>query len=130
MIRNWDKLPQRTRAAYLQEANKSGQRLIAGQEKTMKTMRTKYLAHAVNPHNPTRSTTNLPRLSQGCAPLGEVETSRDVGEKFESSMFGLHQHPKVREMLGLGLLGDWLLGRVNLSAMLSPKPDSQLYEAV
>jgi len=28
-------------------------------------------------------------------------------EKFESSMFGLHQHPKVREMLGLGLLGDW-----------------------
>jgi len=54
MIRNWDKLPQRTRAAYLQEANKSGQRLIAGQEKTMKTMRTKYLANIgshANPHD-------------------------------------------------------------------------------
>ncbi len=44
MIRNWDKLPQRTRAAYLQEAKQvRGERLLAGQEKTMKTMRTKYL---------------------------------------------------------------------------------------
>ncbi len=45
MIRNWDKLPQRTRAAYLQQAKQvRGERLIAGQEKTMKTIRTKYLA--------------------------------------------------------------------------------------
>ena len=45
MIRHWDKLPQRTRAAYLQEAKQvRGERLIAGQEKTMKTLRTKYLA--------------------------------------------------------------------------------------
>jgi len=44
MIRNWDKLPQRTRAAYLQQAKQvRGERLIAGQEKTMKTIRTKYL---------------------------------------------------------------------------------------
>ncbi len=45
MIRNWDKLPQRARAAYLQQAKQvRGERLIAGQEKTMKTIRTKYLA--------------------------------------------------------------------------------------
>ena len=45
MIRNWDKLPQRTRTAYLQQAKQvRGERLIAGQEKTMKTIRTKYLA--------------------------------------------------------------------------------------
>lgn len=45
MIRNWDKLPQRTRAAYLQQAQQVRVlRLIAGQEKTMKTMRTKYLS--------------------------------------------------------------------------------------
>jgi predicted DNA binding CopG/RHH family protein len=45
MIRNWDKLPQRTKAAYLQEAKQvRAERLIAGQEKTMKTMRTKYLS--------------------------------------------------------------------------------------
>lgn len=44
MIRNWDNLPQRTRAAYLQQAKQVRiERLIAGQEKTMKTMRTKYL---------------------------------------------------------------------------------------
>ena len=46
MIRNWDKLPQPTRAAYLQQAKQVRiERLIAGQEKTMKTMRTKYLEH-------------------------------------------------------------------------------------
>ena len=45
MIRNWDKLPQRTRAVYLQQAKQVRvERLLAGQEKTMKTMRTKYLA--------------------------------------------------------------------------------------
>ncbi len=45
MIRNWEQLPQRTRAAYLQQAKQvRASRLIAGQEKTMKTMRTKYLA--------------------------------------------------------------------------------------
>lgn len=44
MIRNWDKLPQPTKAAYLQQAKQVRiERLIAGQEKTMKTMRTKYL---------------------------------------------------------------------------------------
>ncbi|MBV8885960.1 MAG: hypothetical protein JO235_18470 [Chroococcidiopsidaceae cyanobacterium CP_BM_RX_35] len=46
MIRNWDKLPQRTRAVYLQQAKQVRvERLLAGQEKTIKTMRTKYLAH-------------------------------------------------------------------------------------
>lgn len=46
MIRNWDNLPQRTRGAYLQQAKQVRiERLIAGQEKTMKTMRTKYLEH-------------------------------------------------------------------------------------
>ena len=49
MIRNWDKLPQRTRTAYLQQAQEiRAERLIAGQEKTMKTMRTKYLARGAN----------------------------------------------------------------------------------
>ena len=44
MIRNWDKLPQPIRAAYLQQAKQVRvERLMAGQEKTMKTMRTKYL---------------------------------------------------------------------------------------
>lgn len=43
MIRNWDSLPQRTRTAYLQQAKQARmQRLIAGQEKTMKTMQQKY----------------------------------------------------------------------------------------
>lgn len=45
MIRNWDKLPQRTRTAYLQQAQQvRASRLIAGQEKTMKTMKAKYLS--------------------------------------------------------------------------------------
>lgn len=44
MIRNWDKLPQPIRTAYLQQAKQVRiERLMAGQEKTMKTMRTKYL---------------------------------------------------------------------------------------
>ena len=44
MIRNWDKLPQPIKAAYLQQAKQVRiERLMAGQEKTMKTMRTKYL---------------------------------------------------------------------------------------
>ncbi len=43
MIRNWSKLPERTKAAYLQQAKQlRNQRLLAGQEKTMKTMREKY----------------------------------------------------------------------------------------
>jgi hypothetical protein len=44
MIRNWDNLPKRTQAAYLQQAKQARvERLIAGQEKTVKTMRAKYL---------------------------------------------------------------------------------------
>jgi hypothetical protein len=44
MVRNWDNLPQRTQAAYLKQAKQVRmERLMAGQEKTMKTMRKKYL---------------------------------------------------------------------------------------
>ena len=44
MIRNWENLPKRTQAAYLQQAKQVRvERLIAGQEKTVKTMRAKYL---------------------------------------------------------------------------------------
>ena len=44
MIRNWDNLPKRTQAAYLQQAKQARvERLIAGQEKTVKTIRAKYL---------------------------------------------------------------------------------------
>lgn len=44
MIRNWDNLPKRTQAVYLQQAKQARvERLIAGQEKTVKTMRAKYL---------------------------------------------------------------------------------------
>lgn len=44
MIRNWDNLPVRIKAAYLKQAKlERNTRLIAGQEKTMKTMRKKYL---------------------------------------------------------------------------------------
>lgn len=43
-IRNWDNLPQRTKSAYLKQASEvRTMRLIAGQEKTMKTMKKKYL---------------------------------------------------------------------------------------
>ena len=44
MIRNWDNLPTRIRAAYLKQAKQvRSQRLMAGQEKTIQTMRKKYL---------------------------------------------------------------------------------------
>lgn len=44
MIRNWDKLPQRTQSAYLKEAKDiRGQRLIAGQIKTLQAIQTKHL---------------------------------------------------------------------------------------
>ncbi|MGH2412276.1 MAG: hypothetical protein ACRDEA_00975 [Microcystaceae cyanobacterium] len=44
MIRNWDNLPQRIQAAYLKQAKRVRmQRLMAGQEKTMKTMQQKFL---------------------------------------------------------------------------------------
>lgn len=44
MIRNWDNLPQRIQAAYLKQAKQvRRQRLMAGQEKTMKTMQQKFL---------------------------------------------------------------------------------------
>ncbi|GEM_PF-6872451 len=43
MIRNWEILPQRTRASYLEQAKQLRiSRLIAGQEKTMKTLKNKY----------------------------------------------------------------------------------------
>ncbi len=43
MIRNWDKLPQRTQSAYLKEAKEiRGQRLIAGQIKTLQAIQTKH----------------------------------------------------------------------------------------
>jgi hypothetical protein len=44
MIRNWDKLPQRTQSAYLKEAKTiRGERLIAGQIKTLQAIQTKHL---------------------------------------------------------------------------------------
>lgn len=44
MIRNWDNLPQRIQAAYLKQGKQIRmQRLMAGQEKTMKTMKEKYI---------------------------------------------------------------------------------------
>lgn len=44
MIRNWSSLPNRTKTAYLKQAKQIRQmRLMAGQEKTLKTMRQKYL---------------------------------------------------------------------------------------
>ena len=46
MIRNWDKLPQRTQSAYLKEAKDiRGQRLIAGQIKTLQAIQTKHSTH-------------------------------------------------------------------------------------
>lgn len=43
IVRNWDSLPQRTQSNYLQQAKQlRASRLIAGQEKTMRTMRAKY----------------------------------------------------------------------------------------
>lgn len=43
-IRNWDNLPQRTKSAYLKQAREvRTMRLMAGQEKTIKTMKKKYL---------------------------------------------------------------------------------------
>lgn len=43
MIRNWDNLPGRTQNSYLQQAKEARmRRLLAGQEKTMKTIRDKY----------------------------------------------------------------------------------------
>jgi hypothetical protein len=43
MINNWDNLPQRIQSNYLQQAKQlRASRLIAGQEKTMKTIRAKY----------------------------------------------------------------------------------------
>ncbi|MFB2837772.1 hypothetical protein [Floridanema evergladense] len=43
MIRNWDNLPGRTQTSYLQQAKEARmKRLLAGQEKTMKTIRDKY----------------------------------------------------------------------------------------
>jgi hypothetical protein len=44
MIRNWGNLPDQTQAAYLQQAKQIRmKRLIFGQEKTMKTIKAKYL---------------------------------------------------------------------------------------
>ena len=44
MVRNWENLPQRTQNSYLQQAKQLRiQRLMAGQEKTMQTMKAKYL---------------------------------------------------------------------------------------
>jgi len=44
MIRNWENLPQRTQSSYLQQAKQLRvNRLMAGQEKTLKTMKAKYL---------------------------------------------------------------------------------------
>lgn len=46
MIRNWDKLPQRTQSAYLKEAKDiRGQRLIAGQIKALQAIQTKHLTN-------------------------------------------------------------------------------------
>lgn len=46
MIRNWDKLPQRTQSVYLKEAKDiRGQRLIAGQIKTLQAIQTKHLTN-------------------------------------------------------------------------------------
>ncbi|MEL7039471.1 MAG: hypothetical protein AAFO04_28245 [Cyanobacteria bacterium J06592_8] len=46
MVRNWSKLPERTRSAYLKQAQQlRSQRLLAGQEKTMKTLQQKYQQH-------------------------------------------------------------------------------------
>ncbi|MDJ0567974.1 MAG: hypothetical protein QNJ53_02900 [Pleurocapsa sp. MO_192.B19] len=43
-IRNWDNLPQRTKSTYLKQAREvRAMRLMAGQEKTIKTMKQKYL---------------------------------------------------------------------------------------
>ena len=43
-IRNWDNLPQRTKSTYLKQAREvRTMRLMAGQEKTIKTMKQKYL---------------------------------------------------------------------------------------
>ena len=45
MVRNWDNLPQRTQAAYLKQAKQVRMlRLMAGQEKTMRTMQQKFLS--------------------------------------------------------------------------------------
>ncbi|BDA76248.1 hypothetical protein CAL7716_104140 (plasmid) [Calothrix sp. PCC 7716] len=44
MVRNWENLPQRTQNSYLHQAKQLRvQRLMAGQEKTMQTMKAKYL---------------------------------------------------------------------------------------
>ncbi|MEH2141454.1 hypothetical protein [Nostoc sp.] len=44
IIRNWENLPQRTQSSYLQQAKQLRvNRLMAGQEKTLKTMKAKYL---------------------------------------------------------------------------------------
>ena len=43
-IRNWDNLPQRTKSTYLKQAREvRTMRLMAGQEKTIETMKQKYL---------------------------------------------------------------------------------------
>lgn len=43
MVRNWSSLPNRTKAGYLKQARQIRQmRLVAGQEKTLETMRQKY----------------------------------------------------------------------------------------